>query len=134
MVRRFAQVFGAMYLLVGIAGFIPGLSQMTDGYGAGGGLLLGLFPVNYLLDVVHLTIGAWGVASAGSLTRATTYARVVGAVFIALGIYGICAVANGGHLPTDALVPLNGNDWWLHLTSGLLAAYFGWGVRASSVA
>ena len=67
--RHFALIFGAIFLLVGIAGFIPGLMQMphtqhpqlqVDAYY---GLLFGLFPVNVLHNAVHLLFGVWGLAA-----------------------------------------------------------------------
>jgi hypothetical protein len=56
--RRFALIFGIVFLLVGIAGFIPGITQphshpdvmVTAGLGA----VLGLFAVNILLTVMGL--------------------------------------------------------------------------------
>jgi hypothetical protein len=127
--RQFAQIFGAIYLIVGILGFIPGVTQATTAsYGAGGGALLGLFPINYLHDVVHLVLGAWGLASAGSMARAVSFCRAFAVILIVLGIYGFFSTG------TDGLVPLSGYDTYLHLASGLLAAYFGWGAPAKAVA
>ena len=46
LVQRFAQVFGAIYLVVGIAGFIPPLLAAKTPDSSFMGLLLGLFFVN----------------------------------------------------------------------------------------
>ena len=43
LVQRFAQVFGAIYLVVGIAGFIPPLLAAKTPDSSFMGLLLGLF-------------------------------------------------------------------------------------------
>ncbi len=43
LVQRFAQVFGAIYLLVGIMGFIPPLLAAKPPDSSFAGLLLGLF-------------------------------------------------------------------------------------------
>jgi hypothetical protein len=43
LVQRFAQVFGAIYLVVGIAGFIPPLLAAKTPDSSFVGLLLGLF-------------------------------------------------------------------------------------------
>ena len=46
LVQRFAQVFGAIYLVVGIAGFVPPLLSAKTPDSSFMGLLLGLFFVN----------------------------------------------------------------------------------------
>ena len=48
--RLYAQGLGIVYLLVGILGFIPGLT--TDG------LLLGLVHINLADNLLHLVVGA----------------------------------------------------------------------------
>jgi len=116
--RQFAQVFGAIYLIVGILGFIPPL--VTNG------ALLGIFPINYLHDFVHIILGVWGLASAGSMARAVMFARAFAVILLVLGVYGLFGWSSP--LPTDNLVPLGGYDSILHLGSGIIAAYFGWGA------
>jgi uncharacterized membrane protein YuzA (DUF378 family) len=56
---------GAVFVLVGIAGFIPGLTSHLDmlswaGHHSGS-KLLGLFAVSVLHNVVHLVFGVAGV-------------------------------------------------------------------------
>jgi len=69
MIRTFALVFGIIYLLVGVLGFIPGVNQqhMADmpsiAVDSFYGRLMGIFPVNILNNIVHILIGAWGVLS-----------------------------------------------------------------------
>lgn len=126
--RQFAQIFGAVYLIVGILGFIPGVTQADPSYGSGGGMLFGLFPINYLHDVVHLVLGIWGVASAGSMARAVSFARGFAVILILLGICGFFPSVTSG------IVPLGGYDTYLHLASGLVAAYFGWGAPSKAIA
>jgi len=130
--RQFAQIFGAIYLLVGILGFIPGISQSAPDFGAGGAKLIGLFPINYLHDVVHLVLGLWGLLSAGSMERAVMFCRGFTVILLILGVYGLFGWSSS--LPTDGLVPLGGYDSLLHLGSGLIAAYFGWGAPSKAMA
>jgi uncharacterized membrane protein len=65
--RYFAIVAGVVYTLIGIMGFLPGIVQvpMPDmpsmSVNTGYGLLFGLFPVNALLNVVHLIVGVVGL-------------------------------------------------------------------------
>ena len=68
--RRFALIFGIVFLLVGIAGFIPGITtqhshpdvMVTTGLGA----VLGLFAVNVLHNAAHLVFGVYGLIASRS--------------------------------------------------------------------
>ena len=79
MTRRFALVVGIIYLVIGIAGFIPGLVQGQDypdlAVDAGSGALLGLFPVNVVHHLVHLLVGVLGIAAYRALHRPALCAR-----------------------------------------------------------
>jgi len=131
-VRYFALVYGIVFLLVGIAGFVPGLVtplQETPGLtvGAGSGLLFGLFPVNVLHNVVHLAFGVWGLVGYRTLSAARFYARSVAVIYGVLTVMGLIPLLN----TTFGLIPLYGHDVWLHALLALVAAYFGWApVRA----
>jgi len=73
--RTMARVFGVVFLLVGVLGFVPGINQMhttTEGEGLvvggpGHGMLLGIFHVNLLHNLVHILFGVWGLVAGGSL-------------------------------------------------------------------
>ena len=112
MARTVAAVFGAIYLLVGLIAFVllPG----------GEGDLFGIFPVNVLHNIVHILLGAVLLYGATSVPTAIMANRGVGAVLLVLGILGFIVPDGLG------LVPLGGNDIWLHLGTGaiLLAAGF----------
>ena len=126
--RRFARIFGIVFLLVGIAGFIPPLMhEMHPEFpplevSAYAGELFGLFPVNVLHSGLHILFGLWGLAAMWSQPRAKVYARGVGIIFILLAAAGFIP----GLLNGFGLVPLYGNDIWLHGLIGLVAVYFGW--------
>ncbi len=110
--RTVAAVFGAVYLLVGILGFV-----LVSG---GEGDLLGLFPVNALHNIVHVLLGAILLYGSMSFAAAVQTTRGVGIVLLILGVLGFIAPDGFG------LVPLGGNDIWLHLATGaiLLATGF----------
>ena len=126
--RTFALLYGIVFLLIGVAGFIPGLvgaphaNHPDLAVDSGYGQLLGLFPVNVLHNVVHLLFGIWGIVAYGGAARAVAYAR-----WVAI-LYGVLTIA--GFVPglstLFGLVPLFGNDIWLHALLALIAAYFGW--------
>ena len=126
--RTFALLFGIVFLAVGVAGFIPGITTaphpghpdlaVTAGYGQ----LLGLFPVNILHNVVHILFGLWGLLAYKSLGASKSYAKGVAIIYAVLTVAGIVPGLN----TMFGLVPLFGNDVWLHALLALVAAYFGW--------
>ena len=79
LVQRFAQVFGAIYLLVGIMGFMPPLLTVEPPDSSFMGLLLGLFLVNALHSATHLLlIGVAGLATYRNLAAAKAYTLAIG--------------------------------------------------------
>ena len=126
--RTFALIFGIVFLAVGVAGFIPGLVQPHGAdhpdlaVDAFRGDLLGLFPVNVLHSAVHVLFGVWGLLAYKSLGASKTYAKGVAIIYAVLTILGFIPALNTGL----GLVPLYGNNIWLHALLGAVAAYFGW--------
>ncbi len=123
--QRFAQIFGAVYLLVGIIGFLPPLLLGTLPPGVVGplaGLLLGLFAVNWFHSLAHLLIGAAGLAVHRNHSASRAYALALGIAYAGLFVFGLIFGLNflGG------LLPLNGADHILHILTALIAfgAYF----------
>ena len=130
--RTFALIFGIVFLAVGALGFVPGMVQpLHPGHPQmeGAGLLLGLFPVNALHNAVHLLFGIWGIAASRSLGGAVLYARGVALIYALLTVAGFVP----GLDTLFGMVPLYGNDIWLHALLALVAAYFGWAHRSPAV-
>ena len=129
MTRRFALVVGIVYVILGIAGFIPGLVRGQDypdlAVDAGSGVLLGLFPVNFVHHLVHLLVGVLGIAAYRAFDTARLYARGLAIVYGVLAVMGLISAAN---LDTMfGLTPLFSHLVWLHAGTAIIAAYFGWG-------
>src|SRR5689334_19463107 len=126
--RRFALLFGLLFLLFGIAGFVPPLMwEMHPEYpplivSTGAGRLLGWFPVNLLHSGLHVFFGLWGGIASRRVKRAKLYARNVGIIYILLTIAGFVPGLQNGF----GFLPLYGNDIWLHGVLGFIALYFGW--------
>ena len=121
--RTVVLVLGAVYLIVGVLGFLGDPIVMDQTHGdmpSAEGDLLGLFPINAIHNVVHLAIAAALLWGATAHDRALLAARVVGAVYILVGLLGFVAP------DTFGLMPIGGNDIWLHLGTGavLLAVGF----------
>lgn len=123
--QRFAQVFGIVYVVVGIAGFVPPLIAGTvpGAVGPLAGYLLGLFAVNWFHSVAHLAIGAAGLATYRSNPAARLYSLVIGLAYAALFLLGILS---GSVATLGGLLPLNGLDDLLHVATAAVAlgAYF----------
>jgi hypothetical protein len=125
-VRYFALVYGIVFLVVGIAGFVPGLVTSPQlgadvAVDAGFGRLFGLFPINVLHNLVHIVFGIWGLVAYRSFSGARMYARSVAVIYAVLAIMGLVPVLN----TTFGLIPLYGHDVWLHVLLAAIAAYFG---------
>ncbi len=131
--RTFALIVGIVYLLVGIAGFIPGFVEDREivdlTVDAGEGDLLTLFPVNVLHNIVHLLIGALGILAYRSFAVARNYSRALAIVYALLAVMGLIDAGNLNN--TFGLVPIHSHDIWLHALTAAVAAYFGFGPVAA---
>lgn len=134
--RTFALVWGILFLLVGIFGLIPGtLHPAASGpdlaVDALHGRVLGLFEVNVLHTLVHLLFGVWGLIAYRSWDGAKTYAKSVAVIYIVFVVMGLLPSPIN---TTFGLVPLHGNDVWLHVLLAAPAAYFGFVHRDNRTA
>jgi hypothetical protein len=116
--KTVALVFGIVFLLIGILGFIPALTP--------GMALLGLFMVNGIHSVIHLIFGVLGIAAAFTGTE-RLYNRAGGIIYLLIGVLGfIPALVPGGLLL--GLVMINLADNILHLVIGAILAYTGFAL------
>ncbi len=85
--------------------------------------LLGLFPVNLLHNIVHLLFGVWGLAASRSWGGSVAYTRAGGVIYLVLAVLGF-------FLPEFlGIMPIGGNDIWLHILLGLPLAIVGFTAR-----
>jgi hypothetical protein len=136
-IKTFAKLFGVVFLLVGLSAFIPGVTtpHAHPGaadvmVGAGLGAAMGLFPVNVLHNLFHVAFGIWGLVAARSFGAARLYAKGVAVIYTALALFGLIPAAK--LWTTFGLIPLYGNDVWLHILLAAIAGYFGF-IRRDSV-
>jgi uncharacterized membrane protein YiaA len=123
-VRKVAAAVGAVFLLVGILGFIPGItshySQLSFAGYESEALLLGVFQVSVFHNLVHLAFGVAGLAMARSTRLANLYLVGGGIIYLVLWLYGLIVDKT-----SDAnFIPVNSADSWLHfvLGAGMVAA------------
>jgi arginine exporter protein ArgO len=118
-VQKAALAVGAVFLLVGILGFIPGITSNTDQLSIAGhhsgAMLLGLFQVSVLHNAVHLLFGVAGMVLARSASGARSYLLYGGIIYLVLWIYGLVVDQESA----GNFVPLNAADNWLHLLLGV---------------
>ncbi|MFJ6675798.1 DUF4383 domain-containing protein [Actinosynnema sp. NPDC091369] len=118
-VRGAAMAVAVVFLLVGVLGFVPGITAHLDRIafaGPGSGAhLLGVFHVSVLHNLVHLLFGAAGLAMARTASTARAFLIGGGAVYLVLWLYGLVVDKAG---PAN-FVPVNTADDWLHLGLGV---------------
>ena len=119
LLRKVTAAVGLVFLLVGIAGFIPGITTDYGDMAVGGpdseAKLLGIFQVSILHNIVHLAFGVLGLAAAKAWSSARLFLVGGGVIYLALWLYGLVIDKD-----SDAnFVPLNTADDWLHFGLGV---------------
>lgn len=114
-----AGVVGLVFLLVGLLGFVPGVTSNLDQLKFVGpdsdARLLGAFEVNGLHNLVHILFGVAGIALARTWFTARTFLVWGGAIYLVLWAYGLAIDLDS----TANIVSLNTADNWLHLGLGM---------------
>ena len=124
-VQKAAALFGIIFLLVGILGFIPGITSDYDRlttFDDEGAKLLGIFGTNIIENIAHLAFGVAGLLLARSWSGAKNYFIWGGAIYLALWLYGMLIDENS----SANFMGLNEAAHWLHLVLGvaMIAAGF----------
>jgi Domain of unknown function (DUF4383) len=127
--QSLTMLFGIVFLVVGILGFIPGITTNYDDLSFAGSdsdaELLGIFQVSVLHNIVHALFGIAGLALARTFEGARTYLLGSGVIYAVLFIYGLFVSGD-----EDAnFIPMNGADDVLHLALAV-ALLGGWAVTA----
>jgi hypothetical protein len=120
LIQTAAQLVGLTFLLVGIAGFIPGITtNLYDGLDFAGhdgdAELLGVFQVSVLHNLVHILFGVAGLSLARTADGSRLFLVGGGAIYLLLWIYGLVIERDSG----ANFVPLNDADNWLHFALGV---------------
>jgi hypothetical protein len=110
--RLYATAVGALLVILGIVGFFYGSS-----FGSPGTLdhTLGALRTNGWLNLLYATLGALGLLTAGSFSRA--YALSVGLLLTILGVWGLALDPGAAIL---GFLPAAGANEALNLSLGLL--------------
>jgi hypothetical protein len=111
------MLFGAVFVLIGVLGFIPNPFVGDDGF----------FATNSAHDGAHLLIGAALLWASTQTERAASLSLVwTGVIYALLAVLGYATAGAGGHAMLFGTVHVNGNDNWLHVL--LAVALIGCGL------
>jgi hypothetical protein len=112
-------VVGIVFLLVGILGFVPGITthygDMTFAGHDSMAKLLGIFMVSVLHNIVHLLFGIAGIALSRTVPSARNYLIGGGVIYLVLWLYGLVI----DQTSSANFVPINTADNWLHFLLGV---------------
>lgn len=130
--RKAALAVGAVFLLVGVLGFVPGVTTGVDrltfaGHGSGAELL-GVFHVSVLHNLVHLLFGVAGLAMARRSDSAVAYLVGGGVIYLVLFVYGLLVPMSSA----ANFVPVDDADNWLHLALGIGMVGLGLAARKTA--
>lgn len=133
--RSFALFSGIFFIAIGILGFIPSFVNapitqtdpplIIDG---GYGYLFGLFPTNWLHNLVHVAVGVWGLTASRESKTALFYCQGFAILYSLIAVMGIVP----GLGTTLGLMPIFGGNVLLNLTTAAIAAYFGF-IKVSGI-
>jgi len=114
-----ALIVGATFLLVGVLGFVPGITtnigDITFASHDSDAKLLGIFEVSILHNIVHLLFGLAGLALWRSSSSARSFLIGGGFTYLLLTVYGSVI----DHDSDANFIPVNGADNLLHLALGV---------------
>ncbi len=115
--QLFALVFGIVYLVVGVLGFI---ATGFGGFFNHAGDTFVVFPVNPAHNIVHALLGVVWIGAARSHAAAKGVNLIIGVAYLLIFLLGLF-----GALKWLAIDSGIGADAILHLVSGALGVYFG---------
>ncbi|WP_336214157.1 DUF4383 domain-containing protein [Nonomuraea sp. LPB2021202275-12-8] len=124
-IQTAALCVGVVFLLVGVLGFIPGVTTNFDTMQFAGhhseAMLLGVFQVSILHNIVHLLFGIAGVLMARTVAAARLFLIGGGIIYLVLWLYGLFIDQGSG----ANFVPVNTADNWLHFVLGVAMILLG---------
>jgi len=119
-VQGAAIIVAGAFLVVGVLGFVPGVTAHLDqlqwaGHHSGA-KLFGVFAVSGLHNIVHLAFGVIGFIFARTYAASRAYLLAGGIAYLALWAYGL--VMDAGSALN--ILMLNNADNWLHFGLGIV--------------
>ena len=119
-IQKWAKIFGIVFVLIGVLGFVPALTP--------NGNLLGLFEVNAIHNVIHLLSGIAALALAGTVSGARGYFKVFGIVYAVVAVVGIIQGTT-----VLGLIGVNLADNILHVVLAIAILSLGFGSKSPAI-
>ena len=124
-VQIVAMIVSLVFVLVGLLGFVPGITTDFDSMTFAGhhseAQLFGVFEVSVLHNLVHLLFGIVGFLMVRTVSGSVTFLIIGGAIYFVLWLYGLIIDLDSA----ANFVPVNDADNWLHLLLGLAMVVLG---------
>ena len=120
MTQTLAWVFGVVLTLVGILGFVPGITNDM--------MLLGIFHVDMLHNIIHIVSGLAALAAAWGMYSSRLYFQVFGVVY---GLVAILGFVGGDNVL--GILMVNMADNLLHVLIAAVALYAGFMMKDAPV-
>ena len=118
MLKKIGLAFGVIFVLVGLAGYVPALTP--------DGKLLGIFAVNGAHNLVHILTGAIALVIAlASPANLSMFFKVFGVVYGLVAVLGFFA----GEQPLLGVIAHNMADTWLHVAIAAASLWLGFGMK-----
>jgi hypothetical protein len=125
MVKTAAILFGLVFLLIGILGFVPAVTTNVNGMP----MLLGIFHVNTAHNIVHLASGAvfllCGLAGPGP---SRMFFKIFGVVYALVAVLGFYY----GDQPLLGVISSSTPNTWLHVVLALVMLFLGFGTSETT--
>lgn len=123
MAKKFTLILGIIFLVIGIAGFVPALAPTNEH----GQLLLHIFQINTVQSLIHLASAAAALLSVivgGYYIK--RYLIVFGVVYTLVALWGITAIT-GSHNDSVlfGLIHVNLPTELLHIAIAASTLFFG---------
>ncbi len=120
MAKKLAIVFGIVFVIVGILGFIP--NPIVGGGDA-------YFLTDTIHNIVHLLVGIILLIAAGKSERASAASlKVFGVIYLILFLDGLVEKTQ-----LIGFIQQNSHDTWLHLLLGIVLLIVGFSVKGNSM-
>lgn len=119
MLRKASMVFGVVFVLIGLLGFVPALTP--------DGNLLGIFMVDGVHNSVHLLSGVAALLASSSSSYSKLYFQIFGVVYALVAVLGF--IMN----PVLGFLHVNLADNLLHVVIAASALYLGFGTKSDAV-
>ena len=118
MLQKFAVVFGVVFVIIGILGFIPAVSPQ--------GHILGIFHINAAHNLVHIISGIIALwCGFKSVAYSQLFFRIFGVIYGLVALLGFYY----GNQDILGLVANNTADTWLHVVVAAVWLYLGFAYK-----